>query len=85
MTFCRTLPEHHVHTVVRHFRGTLDLLVLNTSRVEPMHCWGISQRMQQFSRGVLDVNQGSLYPALQRLEQMVGRQHVGRDRKQREG
>ncbi|MGH7524101.1 MAG: PadR family transcriptional regulator [Gemmatimonadales bacterium] len=50
-------------------RGTLDLLVLKTLTDEPMHGWGISQRIQQMSRGVLDVNQGSLYPALQRLEQ----------------
>ena len=50
-------------------RGTLDLLVLKTLTLAPMHGWGISQRLQQFSRGVLDVNQGSLYPALQRLEQ----------------
>jgi transcriptional regulator len=50
-------------------RGTLDLLVLKTLNLQPMHGWGISQRIQQFSRGVLDVNQGSLYPALQRLEQ----------------
>ena len=50
-------------------RGTLDLLVLKTLTLEPMHGWGVSQRIQQFSRGVLDVNQGSLYPALQRLEQ----------------
>ncbi|HEX7019897.1 MAG TPA: PadR family transcriptional regulator [Gemmatimonadaceae bacterium] len=50
-------------------RGTLDLLVLKTLTLEPMHGWGISARLQQFSRGVLDVNQGSLYPALQRLEQ----------------
>jgi transcriptional regulator len=50
-------------------RGTLDLLVLKTLTLEPMHGWGISQRIQQFSRGVLDVNQGSLYPALQRLEE----------------
>ena len=50
-------------------RGTLDLLVLKTLTLEPMHGWGISARIQQFSRGVLDVNQGSLYPALQRLEQ----------------
>jgi PadR family transcriptional regulator, regulatory protein PadR len=50
-------------------RGTLDLLVLKTLTLEPMHGWGISQRMQQFSRGMFDVNQGSLYPALQRLEQ----------------
>jgi len=49
-------------------RGTLDLLVLKTLALEPMHGWGIAQRMQQISRGVLDVNQGSLYPALQRLE-----------------
>ncbi|MES2124503.1 MAG: PadR family transcriptional regulator [Gemmatimonadota bacterium] len=49
-------------------RGTLDLLVLQTLTLEPMHGWGISQRMQQLSRGVLEVNQGSLYPALQRLE-----------------
>jgi len=50
-------------------RGTLDLLVLKTLTLEPMHGWGISQRIQQMSRSVLDVNQGSLYPALQRLEQ----------------
>ena len=49
-------------------RGSLDLLVLKTLSLEPMHGWGISQRVQQMSRGVLEVNQGSLYPALQRLE-----------------
>ena len=49
-------------------RGTLDLLVLKTLTLQPMHGWGISQRIQQMSRSVLDVNQGSLYPALQRLE-----------------
>lgn len=49
-------------------RGSLDLLVLKTLSLEPMHGWGISQRIQQLSRGALDVNQGSLYPALQRLE-----------------
>ena len=49
-------------------RGTLDLLVLKTLTLEPMHGWGISQRIQQMSKNVLDVNQGSLYPALQRLE-----------------
>jgi len=49
-------------------RGTLDLLILQTLRLEPMHGWGISQRIQQVSHGVLEVNQGSLYPALQRLE-----------------
>ncbi len=50
-------------------RGSLDLLVLKTLSLAPMHGWGISQRVQQVSRGVLEVNQGSLYPALQRLEQ----------------
>ena len=49
-------------------RGSLDLLVLKTLSLEPMHGWGISQRVQQTSEGVLEVNQGSLYPALQRLE-----------------
>jgi transcriptional regulator len=49
-------------------RGTLDLLILKTLTLEPMHGWGISQRIEQFSKGMLDVNQGSLYPALQRLE-----------------
>jgi transcriptional regulator len=49
-------------------RGSLDLLVLKTLSLAPMHGWGISQRVQQISDGLLDVNQGSLYPALQRLE-----------------
>ena len=49
-------------------RGSLDLLVLKTLSLAPMHGWGISQRIQQISEGVLEVNQGSLYPALQRLE-----------------
>jgi transcriptional regulator len=49
-------------------QGTLDLLILKAASVEPMHGWGISQRIQQISRGVLEVNQGSLYPALHRLE-----------------
>ena len=50
-------------------QGTLDLLVLKTLALEPMHGWGISQRIQQISDGVLNVNQGSLYPALYRLEE----------------
>ena len=50
-------------------RGTLDLLILKTLMLEPMHGWGVSARIQQFSRGILEVTQGSLYPALQRLEQ----------------
>jgi transcriptional regulator len=49
-------------------QGTLDVLVLKTLFSGPMHGWGISQRIQQLSRDVLQVNQGSLYPALYRLE-----------------
>ena len=49
-------------------RGSLDLLVLKTLSLHPLHGWGISQRVQQISGGALEVNQGSLYPALQRLE-----------------
>jgi transcriptional regulator len=50
-------------------QGTLDLLILKTVALEPMHGWGISQRIQQISQDVLRVQQGSLYPALYRLEQ----------------
>ena len=50
-------------------QGTLDLLILRTLASGPMHGWGISQRIQQVSEDVLKVNQGSLYPALYRLEQ----------------
>jgi PadR family transcriptional regulator, regulatory protein PadR len=49
-------------------QGTLDLLILKTVALEPMHGWGISQRIQQVSKDVLQVQQGSLYPALHRLE-----------------
>ena len=48
-------------------QGTLELLVLKTLSLEPMHGWGIAQRIQQLSRDVFQVNQGSLYPALQRM------------------
>jgi PadR family transcriptional regulator PadR len=50
-------------------QGTLDLLVLRTLLPGPMHGWGISQRILQVSEEVLRVNQGSLYPALHRLEE----------------
>jgi len=50
-------------------QGTLDLLILKTLALGPMHGFGISQRIQQISRDVFQVNQGSLYPALYRLEQ----------------
>lgn len=49
-------------------RGSLDLLVLKTLSLSPTHGWGISQRVQQISGGEFAMNQGSLYPALQRLE-----------------
>jgi PadR family transcriptional regulator len=49
-------------------QGTLDLLILKTIALEPRHGWAIGQRIQQISSDVLQVRQGSLYPALQRLE-----------------
>jgi transcriptional regulator len=49
-------------------QGTLDLLILKTVALGPMHGWAISERIQQISRDVLQVQQGSLYPALHRLE-----------------
>jgi transcriptional regulator len=51
-----------------HLQGTLDLLILRTLQGDPMHGWAISERIQQVSQDVLQVNQGSLYPALHRLE-----------------
>jgi PadR family transcriptional regulator, regulatory protein PadR len=48
--------------------GTLDLLILRTLQSQPLHGWAISERIQQISEDVLQVNQGSLYPALHRLE-----------------
>jgi transcriptional regulator len=50
-------------------QGTLDMLVLRTLLPGPLHGWGISQRIQQVSAEVLRINQGSLYPALHRLEE----------------
>jgi PadR family transcriptional regulator PadR len=50
-------------------QGTVDMLILKTLALGPMHGWGISQRIQQVSDDVLVINQGSLYPALYRLEQ----------------
>ena len=49
-------------------QGTLDLLILQTVALEPMHGWGIALRIQQTSKDVLQIGQGSLYPALHRLE-----------------
>ena len=56
------------HTQADALRGTIDMLVLKTLTLGPMHGWGLGERIQQVTSGVLDVNQGSLYPALQRLE-----------------
>src|SRR3984893_6913095 len=50
-------------------QGTLDLLILRTLALAPMHGWGIAQRIRQASNEVLQVQQGALYPALHRLEQ----------------
>ena len=50
-------------------QGTLDLLILRTVALEPIHGWAIAQRIKQVSKEVLSVQQGSLYPALHRLEQ----------------
>ena len=48
-------------------QGTLDMLVLKSLQLEPMHGWGITERIEQWSNDVLQINQGSLYPALHRL------------------
>ncbi len=50
-------------------QGTLDLLILKTLSLSPMHGWGLTHRIQDLSRDVLRVGQGSIYPALVRLEQ----------------
>lgn len=49
-------------------QGTLDMLILKTLALEPMHAYGIDQRIRQISRGVFQVNPGSLFPAFRRLE-----------------
>ena len=50
-------------------QGTLDMLILQILSLEPIHGYGIAQRLEQISKSVVQVNQGSLYPALHRLEQ----------------
>jgi len=50
-------------------QGTLDLLILKTLSLGPQHGWGVAQRIQQTSKNLLQINQGSLYPALHRLEE----------------
>jgi PadR family transcriptional regulator, regulatory protein PadR len=49
-------------------QGTLDMLVLKTLQLEPMHGWGITERLEQWSEHILQLGQGTLYPALYRLE-----------------
>src|SRR6476659_5648792 len=49
-------------------QGTLDLLILKALALEPLHGWGVSERLQQISQEALQVRQGSMYPALHRLE-----------------
>ncbi len=49
-------------------QGTLDMLILKTLALEPLHGWGIAQRIEQISHGVFQVNAGSLFPAFRRLE-----------------
>src|SRR6478609_6417621 len=54
-------------------QGTLEMLTLKLLTVEPMHGWGLSIRLRQISGDVFDVNQGSLYPALQRMKRRIQR------------
>ena len=65
MSAVDTMPRHPVPDLLP---GTLDLLILRTLQTQPMHGWAISERIQQISDDVLQINQGSLYPALHRLE-----------------
>lgn len=59
----------HAHTNEQVLQGTLDLLILKTLSLAPMHGWGLTHRIEQLSADVLQVGQGSIYPALVRLEQ----------------
>lgn len=58
------MPDHTRELL----QGTLELLVLKALSLEPMHGWGLAQRIEQMSRDVFQVSQGSLYPALQRMK-----------------
>lgn len=60
--------EHDVAEPVEVLQGTLDLLILKTLALGPLHGWGISKRVRQLSNDILQVHQGSMYPALYRLE-----------------
>src|ERR1700675_4990292 len=65
--YCR-MPREVMQQSTDLLQGTLDLLILQTLALESMHGWGVAQRIQQLSKDVLQVGQGSLYPALYRLE-----------------
>lgn len=67
-TLAVRLGEERMSAPAEILQGTLDLLILKTLALEPMHGWGIAQRIQQVSRDILQIQQGSLYPALYRLE-----------------
>jgi PadR family transcriptional regulator PadR len=66
LSFVEEKPMKNIQTDL--LQGTLDLLVLKTLQAGPTHGWDIAQRIQQVSQGILRVGQGSLYPALHRLE-----------------
>jgi len=65
----RVIDNHNMGKPSDLVQGTLDLLILKTLSLEPKHGWAIAKRIQQISNEVLQVQQGSLYPALHRLEQ----------------
>jgi PadR family transcriptional regulator, regulatory protein PadR len=69
LMYCRRSRGELMGNQIDLLQGTLDLLILKTLALGPMHGWGIGQRIQQVSQEVLQVGQGSLYPALARLEQ----------------
>src|SRR3954470_6617521 len=60
-------PDRHADQRAEVLQGTLEMLALKLLSAEPMHGWGLSLRLREISRDVFDVNQGSLYPALQRM------------------
>ena len=62
------MPRHKASNEAELLQGTLDLLILRVLALEPMHGYGIAQRLQQISHDALQIRQGSLYPALYRLE-----------------
>lgn len=70
-SWCNHLVEYRgekMPTSTDLLQGTLDLLILQTLSLQPMHGWGVAQRIQQVSNDALQIGQGSLYPALYRLE-----------------